>query len=109
MATNESKPAAPNDRDVGDQSIVMPYSDVRHLRKCVDTIKGYRVFHEGQDGWMALNSIDKIVLSLEDQNEYPYGICPHCGAKGVERERRPDGNDRCSQGHVYPSRASVSV
>lgn len=33
-----------------------------------------------------------------------YGYCPECGMPGVERERRPDGNDRCSRGHVYPSR-----
>jgi hypothetical protein len=32
-----------------------------------------------------------------------YGYCPHCGLPGLSRERRPNGNDRCSQGHVYPS------
>ncbi len=37
----------------------------------------------------------------------PYGFCPICGAYGVTRERRPDGNDRCSAGHTYPSRNSV--
>jgi len=37
----------------------------------------------------------------------PYGCCPICGAKGIMRERRPDGNDRCSAGHTYPSRNSV--
>jgi len=37
----------------------------------------------------------------------PYGFCPICGAPGVLRERRPDGNDRCNQGHTYPSRSSV--
>ncbi len=39
----------------------------------------------------------------------PYGFCPICGAKGVSRERRPDGNDRCSNGHTYPARNSVPV
>ncbi|KPK72264.1 MAG: hypothetical protein AMJ84_04570 [Acidithiobacillales bacterium SM23_46] len=33
----------------------------------------------------------------------PYGYCPLCGAVGVSRERRPDGNDRCVNGHEYPS------
>lgn len=33
----------------------------------------------------------------------PYGYCPVCGAVGVSRERRPDGNDKCASGHVYPS------
>lgn len=34
----------------------------------------------------------------------PYGYCPICGAKGIQRERRPDGNDKCANGHTYPSR-----
>ena len=34
----------------------------------------------------------------------PYGYCPRCGRPGVSRERRPDGNDRCEDGHTYPSR-----
>ena len=36
--------------------------------------------------------------------ESPYGFCPICGARGFSRERRPNGNDRCEEGHVYPSR-----
>lgn len=32
-----------------------------------------------------------------------YGFCPICGANGISRERRPNGNDRCSAGHEYPS------
>ncbi len=35
--------------------------------------------------------------------ESPYGHCPQCGAPGVTRERRPNGNDTCEAGHVYPS------
>ena len=35
---------------------------------------------------------------------FPYGCCPVCGLPGVSRERRPDGNDRCENGHTYPSR-----
>ena len=41
------------------------------------------------------------------QKAEPYGRCPHCGAPGASREKRPDGNDRCPNGHVYPSRAAV--
>jgi len=33
----------------------------------------------------------------------PYGTCPQCGSPGVSRERRPNGNDKCSEGHGYPS------
>jgi hypothetical protein len=37
----------------------------------------------------------------------PYGYCPTCGAIGVSRERRPNGDDRCSNGHVYASASAV--
>lgn len=36
-----------------------------------------------------------------------YGTCPQCGAEGICRERRPNGNDKCANGHVYPSRDSL--
>lgn len=90
-------------------AVSIPYDKVPLLRKCVNTIKGYGHFTEGQDGWAALEELDQFVLSLEDQNDYPYGVCPHCRGKGIQRERRPNGNDTCSQGHVYPSRSSVPV
>jgi len=32
-----------------------------------------------------------------------YGYCPRCGGAGRSRERRPDGNDMCVDGHTYPS------
>ena len=31
----------------------------------------------------------------------PYGYCPTCGLPGEHRERRMNGNDRCSGGHTY--------
>ena len=37
-----------------------------------------------------------------------YGYCPECGAKGVMRERRPNGDDKCANGHTYPSSTSTS-
>lgn len=37
----------------------------------------------------------------------PYGYCPKCGAPGKKRERRPNGNDICENGCVYPSRDAV--
>ena len=36
-----------------------------------------------------------------------YGLCPHCGAYGVMRERGPNGSDECENGHRYPSRDAV--
>lgn len=38
---------------------------------------------------------------------YGYGYCPTCGSPGVTRERRPNGNDTCSNGHTYPSKDGV--
>lgn len=38
-----------------------------------------------------------------------YGYCPRCGAAGVARERRPDGNDTCKNGHIYPSNTAVPL
>lgn len=32
-----------------------------------------------------------------------YGYCPQCGAPGITRERRINGNDKCGNGHIYPS------
>jgi ssDNA-binding Zn-finger/Zn-ribbon topoisomerase 1 len=40
-------------------------------------------------------------------NQNAYGFCPKCGAPGVQRERRPDGNDKCQHGHVYPSKSAL--
>ncbi len=37
-----------------------------------------------------------------------YGYCPKCGAKGVTRERRLNGNDICENKHIYPSRDAVN-
>lgn len=32
-----------------------------------------------------------------------YGYCPRCGAEGNYREIHPNGNDRCTNDHIYPS------
>jgi hypothetical protein len=37
-------------------------------------------------------------------SEATYGYCSRCGASGVSRERRPNGNDKCANGHTYPSK-----
>jgi hypothetical protein len=29
--------------------------------------------------------------------------CPFCRSPVASRERRPNGNDKCEQGHVFPS------
>jgi hypothetical protein len=39
----------------------------------------------------------------------PYGYCPICAAPGKERERRANGDDRCENGHTYPSRDAKEI
>ena len=39
----------------------------------------------------------------------PYGYCPICGSPGKSRERRPNGNDKCHNGHTYPSHNATNV
>jgi hypothetical protein len=46
---------------------------------------------------------------IYEDNMSLYGFCPVCGFKGVKRERRPNGNDMCPNGHEYPSRNRVLV
>jgi hypothetical protein len=41
-----------------------------------------------------------------DHDSASYGKCPFCQSAVVTRERRPDGDDECAKGHVYPSRLS---
>ena len=31
----------------------------------------------------------------------PYGFCPVCGGLGLSLERRPNGDARCENGHLY--------
>lgn len=37
-----------------------------------------------------------------------YGYCPKCGAKGVQRERSPNGKITCENGHTYPVHAAIT-
>lgn len=46
------------------------------------------------------------MTELNSETAAPYGFCPACGAKGVMRQRRPDGDDRCAAGHIYSSKAA---
>ena len=40
--------------------------------------------------------------------ESVYGYCPVCKGAGVSRDRCPNGNDRCVNGHTYPSATSLT-
>lgn len=53
------------------------------------------------------NSLDTQSATLQNNTDSSesavYGYCPECGAKGIARERRPNGNDKCANGHTYPT------
>ena len=51
----------------------------------------------------------KVVDNVFSKSDLPYGICPVCGGAGLSRERRPNGNDKCVNGHVYPSREAMKA
>jgi hypothetical protein len=36
-----------------------------------------------------------------------YGFCPICNGNVISRERRPNGDDRCINGHSFPSRDTL--
>lgn len=46
-------------------------------------------------------------LDKSDGMLFSYGNCPTCGAPGISRERSPNGNDTCTNGHIYPSATAV--
>jgi len=86
-------------------TVTISDSRARLLMKCVDVIGGYANFSQGQDGYVALIELKRFIDEIAG-TVAPYGYCPHCLKPGVSRERRPDGNDTCQSGHVYPSRCA---
>ena len=55
----------------------------------------------------AMQEVQRLGQEIEQEPVAVYGYCPECGAKGVMRERRPNGNDKCANGHTYPSSTST--
>ncbi len=50
----------------------------------------------------------EVYSELSERNmSAPYGYCPKCGAKGVQTERRPDGNTTCANGCVYRAKEAI--
>ena len=86
------------------------------LKQMVDALQTYSDKHrktyllegawdgEITKGDAAIKAGKQAIAELESQEPVAvYGYCPECGAKGVMRERRPDGNDKCANGHTYQS------
>ena len=55
----------------------------------------------------AMSEVQRLGQEIEQEPVAVYGYCPECGAKGVIRERRPNGDDKCANGHTYPSSTST--
>jgi hypothetical protein len=62
------------------------------------------ITYQGECSWCG----EREALAQTQEPMAVYGYCPQCGAKGVMRERRPNGNDKCANGHTYPSSTSTS-
>lgn len=81
------------------------------LNTCIHELDNYLVMQHQDEraNELALDLInirDKVSNLVKDRsktNEVGYGRCPACGGKGVKRERRPNGNDTCENGHIYPT------
>jgi hypothetical protein len=66
--------------------------------------------HRYQDAKKTVESVKEAITAIKQARSAPvqepvgvYGHCPVCGAKGITRERRPGGDDRCANGHTYKS------
>lgn len=71
--------------------------------------KQFNYMHDDND---IIGHITASMVVDKDGNpvtDFPaYGYCPKCGSPGESRERRPDGNDTCLKGCVYPSKSAVN-
>lgn len=47
------------------------------------------------------NVNQKVTDAMKE--DAPFGYCPECGVRGVQREKRINGDDKCAAGHTYPS------
>lgn len=84
-----------------------------------------RMALEALDGGAFGKELERVVLALRAALAQPetvspgggfvpavpvavYGYCPECGGAGVMRERRPNGDDKCTNGHKYPSSKALA-
>jgi hypothetical protein len=69
------------------------------------------------NAWEVIRELRKQIANMEKElmkaqpnlTASVYGYCPVCLSRGISRERRPDGDDRCEMGHYYPSRAAIRL
>jgi DNA-directed RNA polymerase subunit RPC12/RpoP len=73
------------------------------MKKHFCSVEKSMITYQGKCNWCG----EQEVLAQTQEPVAVYGYCPECGAKGVMRERRPNGHDKCANGHTYPSSAST--
>ena len=71
------------------------YTQSRHINEAITALKERLAD--------PMRETQRLGQEIEQEPVAVYGYCPQCGAKGVMRERRPNGNDKCANGHTYPS------
>jgi hypothetical protein len=82
-------------------------SEIAVLRQA---LRLYQLVETGlEENRFSHNELDELINPLASLSKKfsPYGICPKCGGNAISRERRPDGNDKCENGHVYPSKDTI--
>ena len=97
-------------------------SETKHPKEChfVDGVTWDLLYTSPQTSRIAeleaeiarLNAIIEDIKMIDNVfvgRKAPYGLCPVCGGAGLSRERRPNGNDKCVNGHVYPSREAMKA
>lgn len=47
------------------------------------------------------------IVQIKPDFTTPFGYCPHCQAEVVKREKNPNGNDQCNNGHIYPMKNTL--
>lgn len=99
------------------------------LKLALEALEAYKGFiddaHILEGQWHWLDGLDNVQTALqealaEQETVLPggghvpavpvavYGYCPECGGAGVMRERRPNGDDKCTNGHKYPSSKALA-
>lgn len=86
------------------------------VQGCADIVKGFegRAINEeirryAETIWKKLLGWRPVQAKPVPEKNAPYGYCPKCGAPGMDRERRPNGNDTCYAGHQYPNKDAISL
>jgi len=83
---------------------------VKRLRLCVDTLKGYGHFTEGQDGFQALRELDEFVSSMESPTRENLNLDISDGeeARALHRVVRAMHDGHCPNcGYLGPSDSFV--